>query len=91
MPDGGTKLADKAEAESELLAKAVHLAPRLAERAHEAEMNRRISDQTDNDFRAAGFYRALQPARYGGMELDYGAQTAFSRELGRSCASSRRF
>ncbi|NBP74143.1 MAG: hypothetical protein EBU57_13535, partial [Alphaproteobacteria bacterium] len=43
---------------------------------------------TDADFRDAGFYRALQPARYGGIELDYGAQTAFARELGRGCASS---
>jgi alkylation response protein AidB-like acyl-CoA dehydrogenase len=60
----------------------------LADRARQAELNRRISKDTDRDFRDAGFYRALQPSRYGGMELDYGAQTAFSRELGRACASS---
>ena len=33
-------------------------------------------------------YRALQPSRYGGLELDYGVQTMFARELGRACASS---
>ena len=88
MPDGGTNLADKAAAEAELVAKASALAPVLADRARQAELDRRISERTDADFRDAGFYRSLQPARYGGMELDYGAQTAFARELGRVCASS---
>ena len=88
MPDGGANLADKAAAEAELVAKARALAPVLADRARQAELDRRISERTDADFRDAGFYRSLQPARYGGMELDYGAQTAFARELGRVCASS---
>ena len=88
MPDGGVNLADKAAAEAELVAKARALAPVLADRAQQAELSRRISERTDADFRDAGFYRSLQPARYGGMELDYGAQTAFARELGRVCASS---
>ena len=88
MPDGGTNLADKAAAEAELVAKARALVPVLADRARQAELDRRISERTDADFRDAGFYRSLQPARYGGMELDYGAQTAFARELGRVCASS---
>ena len=88
MPEAATNLADKAALEAQLVAKAQSLAPVLAERARRSELYRRISDQTDADFRDAGFYRALQPARYGGMELDYGAQTAFARELGRVCASS---
>tara|TARA_R110000868_G_scaffold100722_3_gene277083 strand:- start:9838 stop:11022 length:1185 start_codon:yes stop_codon:yes gene_type:complete len=79
---------DKAAAEAGLVARARELAPVLAERAAQAERDRRISSETDRDFRDAGFYRALQPVRYGGMELDYGAQTAFARELGRGCASS---
>jgi len=54
----------------------------------QAERDRRLPAETDAAFRKAGFYRALQPARYGGLELDYGAQTAFARELGRGCASS---
>ena len=88
MPDGTINVADRALAEAELVEKAKRLAPQLADRARQAELDRRISDQTNTDFRDAGFYRALQPARYGGFELDYGAQTAFSRELGRVCASS---
>jgi len=78
----------KAALEAQLVDRARDLGPVLAERARQAELDRRVSRETDRDFREAGFYRALQPARYGGMELDYGAQTAFARELGRSCASS---
>ncbi len=80
--------ADKAALEAELLARARNLAPVLAERAMQAEHDRRVSAETHRDFREAGFYRVLQPARYGGMELDYGIQTAIARELGRGCASS---
>lgn len=81
-------MADKAALEAQLVTRARDLGPVLIERARQAELDRRISKETDRDFRDAGFYRALQPARYGGMELDYGAQTAFARELGRACASS---
>ena len=81
-------MVDKAALEAQLVDRARDLGPVLVERARQAELDRRASKETDRDFREAGFYRALQPARYGGMELDYGAQTAFARELGRSCASS---
>ena len=81
-------MADKAALEAQLVDRARDLGPVLIERACQAELDRRISTDTDQDFREAGFYRALQPARYGGMELDYEAQTAFARELGRACASS---
>jgi len=88
MPEGADNHDDKAAAEAALVEKARAMASTLAMRARDAELNRRISEQTDADFRDAGFYRALQPARYGGIALDYGAQTAFARELGRGCASS---
>ena len=81
-------MSDKAAVEAALVARARDLAPVLAERAAQAERDRRISKDTDRDFRDAGIYRALQPTRYGGMELDYGAQTLIARELGRGCASS---
>ncbi len=74
--------------EATLIKKAQALIPVLKERAQKAERDRCMPKETDADFREAGFYRALQPARYGGLELDYGAQTMFARELGRACASS---
>ena len=73
--------------EAALIEKAQAFIPILKERAQQAERDRCMPKGTDADFREAGFYRALQPARYGGLELDYGAQTMFARELGRACAS----
>ncbi len=75
-------------AEAELIAKVRTLAPVLRERAGEAERLRRLPDATQAAFRAAGFYRILQPARYGGLEARYGLQTMLGAEAARGCASS---
>ncbi len=75
-------------AEAKLLAKARALAPVLRERAGEAERLRRLPDATQAAFREAGFYRILQPARYGGLEARYGLQTMLGAEAARGCASS---
>ena len=75
-------------AEAELIAKARALAPLLRERASEAERLRRLPDATQAAFREAGFYRILQPARYGGLEARYGLQTMLGAEAARGCASS---
>ncbi len=75
-------------AEAKLIAKARALAPLLRERAAEAERLRRLPDATQAAFRAAGFYRILQPARYGGLEARYGLQTMLGAEAARGCASS---
>jgi 3-hydroxy-9,10-secoandrosta-1,3,5(10)-triene-9,17-dione monooxygenase len=45
------------------------LLPALRERAARAEKLRRLPDDTFADFQA-GLFRALQPKRYGGYELD---------------------
>lgn len=71
-----------------LLALAGDMAPAIAERAAHCEALRRLPEETDRAFRDAGFYRVLQPARFGGMELDYGVQTDLAAEIGRGCASS---
>jgi 3-hydroxy-9,10-secoandrosta-1,3,5(10)-triene-9,17-dione monooxygenase len=75
-------------AEAALLAQARALAPMLRERAGEAERLRRLPDETQAEFRRAGFYRILQPARYGGLETRYGLQTMLGAEVARGCASS---
>ncbi|MBO0737557.1 MAG: flavin-dependent monooxygenase, partial [Alphaproteobacteria bacterium] len=46
------------------------LLPVLRERAADAERLRRLPDETLADFQQAGLFRALQPKRYGGYELD---------------------
>jgi alkylation response protein AidB-like acyl-CoA dehydrogenase len=75
-------------AEAALLAQARALAPVLRERAAQAERLRRLPDETEAAFREAGFYRILQPARYGGLEGRYGLQTMLGAEAARGCASS---
>src|SRR5712672_2809362 len=75
-------------AEAGLIDQARALAPMLRERAAMAEEMRRIPDKTHAVFRDAGFYRVLQPARYGGLEARYGLHTMLAAEIGRGCASS---
>lgn len=52
-----------------LLDNAERLLPVLAERVATSEQNRSLSPQTITDFRAAGFWRMLQPTRWGGLEV----------------------
>jgi len=55
---------------AELIARARALIPVLAERAAKAEAERALPDQTIADMQAAGFFRVLQPRRWGGYEMD---------------------
>ncbi len=71
-----------------LIARARELAPVLRQKARETEQNRRVSAETAKLFQDAGFFRILQPKRYGGFEMDYGVQMRVAAELGRGCASS---
>lgn len=80
--------AARAAALRAVLDRARGLVPTLREWARRAELLRRMPDETVREFRDAAFYRILQPARYGGLELDYGCQTELAIELGRGCASS---
>jgi alkylation response protein AidB-like acyl-CoA dehydrogenase len=75
-------------AEAGLIDRARELAPALRERAARAEEMRRLPDDTHAAFRNAGFYRVLQPARYGGLEARYGLHTLLAAEIARGCASS---
>src|SRR5215470_12615758 len=76
------------EAEAALIDKARTLVPVLRQRAAQAELIRRLPDASDGEFRHAGFYRVLQPARYGGLEGRYGLHTMLAAEAARGCVSS---
>jgi 3-hydroxy-9,10-secoandrosta-1,3,5(10)-triene-9,17-dione monooxygenase len=54
----------------DLPGRARELLPALVERAAEAEALRRTPDDTIKELQAADLFRALQPARYGGLEAD---------------------
>nr|WP_241022324.1 flavin-dependent monooxygenase [Burkholderia sp. Ac-20353] len=71
-----------------LIARAEELAPALAGRAAQAEAQGRIPAETVADLQAAGFFKVLQPKRYGGHELD--PQTFFDIQmaLARGCMST---
>jgi alkylation response protein AidB-like acyl-CoA dehydrogenase len=64
------------------------LVPRLRERAQATEVARRISPETTDEFRAAGFFKLMQPARYGGYEYGFTGFIDVISELGRGCTSS---
>ena len=55
---------------NELLKRAEELIPVLKARSEAANEDRRIPKETIKDFKDAGFFKILQPKRYGGYELD---------------------
>jgi alkylation response protein AidB-like acyl-CoA dehydrogenase len=71
-----------------LVARAREMVPDLRARAQRTEDLRRISEDTARAFADAGFFRVLQPSRYGGLEMDYGTHTRLAIEIARGCASS---
>jgi len=71
-----------------LIARAEALAPTLAGRAAQAEAQGRIPAETIADMQAAGFFKVLQPKRYGGYELDPQAFFDIQMALARGCMST---
>jgi len=57
---------------AEIVARARAMIPTLAERSLEGRRQRRIPDETIADMQRAGFFRVLQPKRWGGYEMDLG-------------------
>jgi 3-hydroxy-9,10-secoandrosta-1,3,5(10)-triene-9,17-dione monooxygenase len=54
----------------EVVQKARALQPALRERARQAQLDRKISDETVREMQDAGLFRVLQPKRWGGYEMD---------------------
>ena len=84
-PDGG---AASAVTEQDLIRRARELGPTLAERRAKTHDLRRLPDETVADLVGAGLLKACQPARVGGYELPFGAQTSAGAEIGKYCGSS---
>ena len=72
----------------EAVERARELVPALRERAARAEAERSMPHETMRDLHASGLLRALQPRRWGGMELDFVSYIDIPFELGRGCAST---
>jgi resorcinol 4-hydroxylase (FADH2) len=71
-----------------IVAAADGLVPLLRERAQSTEVARRVSVETMDCFREAGFFKLMQPARYGGYEYGFTGFIDVISELGRGCTSS---
>ncbi|MCV7258173.1 acyl-CoA dehydrogenase family protein [Mycobacterium shimoidei] len=61
---------------------------RLAERAVDAEKQRRLPQATIDDYRESGLARLLQPARYGGQQAEFPEIFDMVRQMAHGCASS---
>ena len=72
----------------DLLQRARELVPVLRERAHQAELDRRVADATQQALVDAGLYHIFLPERWGGYEMDYTTSVDIAAELGRGCGSS---
>ncbi len=68
--------------------RAAELVPALARRAAYAERLRRVPDETIEDLRRTGLLRLVQPARYGGSQLDLGTYLDVVLTLSTGCAST---
>ncbi|MDD3763920.1 MAG: acyl-CoA dehydrogenase family protein [Nevskiales bacterium] len=53
-----------------LVQRARDMIPRLKERAAQCDADRKVPEQTIAEMKEAGFFRVLQPKRYGGYEMD---------------------
>ncbi|MBV2132179.1 acyl-CoA dehydrogenase family protein [Pseudomonas sp. MAP12] len=74
--------------EAELLQRARDLIPMLLEKASSVEKNRMVSKETIQAFVDAGFFKILQPAQFGGWEMNPSVFYKVLMELGRGCCSS---
>jgi len=79
---------NETEIAKSILARAREMVPLLAQRAAQAEQNRSIPAETIADFKQAGLFRAIQPKRYGGYELDPGVLFDIQMTLAEGCMSS---
>ncbi|MCX5337217.1 acyl-CoA dehydrogenase family protein [Streptomyces sp. NBC_00140] len=73
---------------AELIERAVRLRPVLLERQAETERLTHYPKSTHDDFLRAGFYRMLQPRRYGGYEVGLPVFYRVVTEVARGCPST---
>jgi 3-hydroxy-9,10-secoandrosta-1,3,5(10)-triene-9,17-dione monooxygenase len=72
----------------EIVARATAMRPALLEQQAATEERTFYSEETHREFTEAGFYRILQPRRFGGYEFDLPTYFRVVMELTRGCPSS---
>jgi 3-hydroxy-9,10-secoandrosta-1,3,5(10)-triene-9,17-dione monooxygenase len=73
---------------ADFIARADALRPRLLEEQAGTEERAQYSEELHDTFREAGFYRLLQPRRYGGLELDVPTFYRVMMSVSRGCPST---
>lgn len=71
-----------------MIESAIALRPALRARQAECEAARRIPEETNRECVEAGFYRILQPRRFGGYEFGLPTFVEVAIELSRGCPST---
>lgn len=72
----------------EIMAGVKALGPKIADRAFDTEKAKRVCDDTMDELRDTGVFRAIQPKRFGGFEYPPSAMVDIGFELGRQCGST---
>jgi 3-hydroxy-9,10-secoandrosta-1,3,5(10)-triene-9,17-dione monooxygenase len=72
----------------EMIRRATAMRPTLRARQAACEANGAILSETNDDFIRAGFYRIIQPRRFGGYEFDMVTFLKVMIEIARGCPSS---
>ena len=72
----------------EIVARAAAMRPELLERQAETEERTFYAQDTHRAFTEAGFYRILQPRRFGGYEFDLETYFRVIIEIARGCPST---
>jgi len=72
----------------QLLEAARAMGPALRERAERCRRERRVPDETIADFHEAGFFKILQPRKWGGYAMDPQVFYSVGLEIARHCTSS---
>lgn len=72
----------------EIFGRARDLVPVLRERARATEERRSLPPETMQDLYDTGMLRILQPARYGGYEMDWPMHLEAARIIARACPST---
>lgn len=74
--------------EAEIVERAQQMIPWLREQADAVEQARMVPEATIQAFKDAGFFRILQPRRWGGYEMSPNVLNKVLMELARGCPSS---
>ena len=78
----------KTKKDLELIESARKMIPALKARAAQAERDMKIPDETIAEMQAAGLFKAMQPKRYGGFEVDPRTFFEIQRALAEGCMST---